>query len=232
MAAGKFVKEPRWYNDGVVFLKENQKEDGSWSWQDTHTSADTAFAILFLLRSTKKSIQKTIDETGDGTLVGNDTLPSDIRNLRVRNGRIVGKPKDGEPDELLAILEDPEHPDFEYTVDFPADFQWSDDPQERSQQLARMRRLVRVESYEARQVAVRMLARSHDLDSVPVLIYALATDPDKRVVLEARDGLRFISRKFWGYGLSDEYTVAEKLGAVDAWKEWYRSIRPGAEFMN
>lgn len=232
MAAGKFAKEPRWYNDGVVYLKESQKENGSWSSQDQHTVVDTAFAILFLLRSTKKSIQKAIDETGDGLLVGNEGLPPDIRNLRIRHGRIVGTPKDGAPDELLAILENPEHPDFEYTVDFPADFQWSDDPAERAKQLARMRRLARVESYEARSVAVKMLARSRDLDSVPVLIYVLATDPDTNVAREARDGLRFISRKFAGFGLADDPTAAEKIGAVDAWKKWYRSIRPGAEFMN
>jgi hypothetical protein len=231
-AMGNSPREPRWYNDGVVYLREQQKEDGSWSWQGQNTSCDTAFAILFLLRSTKKSIQATIQDTGDGMLVGGQDLPSDIRNLRIRNDRIMGKPKDGAPDELLAILEDPEHPDFEYTVDFPADFEWSDEPEERARQLARMRRLVRVESYEARSVAVRMLARSRDLDSVPVLIYAMATDPDRGVTLEARNGLRFISRKFSGFDLSDEYTDAEKLGAVDSWKKWYRSIRPGAEFMN
>jgi hypothetical protein len=63
------------------------------------------------------------------------------------------------------------------------------------------------------------------LEYVPALLYAM-TDPDNRVVREARDGLRFISRRFDGYGLKDNFTDRERYDAVDMWKQWYRSVQP------
>ncbi len=64
---------------------------------------------------------------------------------------------------------------------------------------------------------------------MPTLIYALG-DPDPRVVLEARDGLQFISRQFDGYGPPSQFTDEQRFEAVDAWKNWYRALRPGAVF--
>ncbi len=224
---GKFADAPGWYNDGVKFLKGAQREDGSWF--DRYAEVDTAFAILFLLRSTKKAIEKTVSDVGHGTLLGGQGLPADVRQLQVRGGRIVGPAKQGQADELLTILEDPEHPDFAYAVDFPADFKLSEQPPERARQLAQLRRLAQVESYEARKAAVQLLARSRDMDSVPVLIDALS-DPDWRVAKEARDGLRFVSRRFSGIGPPDQATPAETSRAIEDWKKWYLSVRPGTEF--
>ena len=69
------------------------------------------------------------------------------------------------------------------------------------------------------------LGRTGDLDYVPSLLYAL-TDPDRRVVLEARNGLRFISRNFEGFGPPDDFTEQQRYEAADAWKKWYQSLRP------
>jgi len=66
---------------------------------------------------------------------------------------------------------------------------------------------------------------------VPDLIFALS-DPDWRVVKEARDGLRFISRRFEGFALPDRPSDDQKLRAVASWKSWYLSVRPGAEFVH
>ena len=85
------------------------------------------------------------------------------------------------------------------------------------------------ESPEARAAAVRALGASGDMENVPTLIFAL-TDPDAQIVLEARDGLRRISRKFSGFGLPDEPTPVQRDEAVKKWKAWYRTIRPDAEF--
>jgi hypothetical protein len=71
------------------------------------------------------------------------------------------------------------------------------------------------------------LGRTGDLDYVPSLLYAL-TDPDAQVVLEARDGLQFISRNFDGFGPPNDFTEQQRYEALDAWKEWYQSIRPSA----
>ncbi len=78
-----------------------------------------------------------------------------------------------------------------------------------------------------RLLAVRALGRTGNLDYVPTLLYAL-TDPDRRVVLEARNELRFISRNFDGLGPPDDFTEQQRYAAIDAWKKWYRSIRPSA----
>jgi len=91
----------------------------------------------------------------------------------------------------------------------------------------RLQQLVRGGDPEVRLLAVRALGRSGNLDYVPTLIYALS-DPDARVVLEARDGLQFISRRFEGFGPPNDFTEQQRFEAVDAWKRWYRSLRPGA----
>ena len=80
---------------------------------------------------------------------------------------------------------------------------------------------------EVRLLAVRALGRTGNLDYVPSLLYAL-TDPDRRVVLEARDGLRFINRSFQGYGPPDDFNEQQRFDAIDAWKNWYKSLRPSA----
>jgi hypothetical protein len=50
-------QSPRWYDDGVRFLLKTQAENGSWS-GDVRLPIDTVFSELFLVRSTKKSIEK------------------------------------------------------------------------------------------------------------------------------------------------------------------------------
>ena len=62
---------------------------------------------------------------------------------------------------------------------------------------------------------------------MPTLIYAL-TDPDPKIVLEARDGLQFVSRRFDGFGPPNHFTEDQRFEAVDAWKRWYRTLRPDA----
>jgi hypothetical protein len=65
------------------------------------------------------------------------------------------------------------------------------------------------------------------VNHAPILIFAL-TDPDKRVVREARDGLRSISRNFEGFGPPDNFDKDEQGRAVERWKAWYQTIRPDA----
>ena len=68
------------------------------------------------------------------------------------------------------------------------------------EQARRLQQIVKSGDAAGRILAVRALAKMRNLDYAPSLIYAL-TDPDRRVVREARDGLRYLSRRFQGFGL-------------------------------
>ncbi|MDA0658389.1 MAG: hypothetical protein O2931_11850 [Planctomycetota bacterium] len=232
IAEGKYEASPKWYNLGVKFLRETQQSNGSWDGKtvavghDTALSVNTAFAVLFLQRNT----QKALEPLRAGRLTGGRGLPKNLQEARVFDGKIQGRQFEGTMNELLAALDDP---NFDKAVhaggshDLPP---LSDDPSERKQQLERLRRMVAHDRHALRLAAVQMLARSKTLDEVPYLIYAL-TDPDTGVMLAAQEGLQTISRKTRGFQLPEQPTRADVLKLADAWKAWYRSLRPNATFL-
>ncbi|MCR9120275.1 MAG: HEAT repeat domain-containing protein, partial [bacterium] len=125
------------------------------------------------------------------------------------------------------MLEDPGDEDARLIESFPELVQVESDPVAYAKHVAQLRRMANHESYAVRMVAVRTLGRARDLDNAPTLIFAL-TDPDWRVVKEARNGLRFVSRKIDGFGLNEASTGVERESIIRQWKDWYRQIRPNA----
>lgn len=236
---GTEVPEPQWYNDGVEYLKRTQNRDGSWKTKESHGSGppiDTAFAILFLTRSSKPPGPEVL--LHEGTLNGHHKLPEDLTNVRLKDGKVVAPQMIREMDEWLRLLEDAEDKDFDPDAlpISPPD----DKLTVRTRQLERLRKLVSNDDYRVRRAAVKTLASARELDNVPILIYAL-TDGDSQVPIYARDGLRFVSRKFRGFGMPDliikgekvvQPTPDQKLAAAAAWKKWYLSIRPNAELLD
>lgn len=217
---GAYDEEPGWYNDGYQHLRETQLPEGGWQ-GGCGLAADTSFAILFLLRSTQKSVHGTF---GEGTLLGGRGLPANVARAKMRGGRIVVEQVKTHVDELLTMLDDPDEGLLDELARDPANLV-VENVDEKSAR--RLQQLVRGGGPEVRLLAVRALARTGDLDYVPSLIYAL-TDPDRRIVLEARDGLQFMSRRFEGFGPPDDFTEQQRYEAVNAWKEWYATLRPGA----
>lgn len=232
IARGHQEKEPDWYNAGVEALKSYQSSDGGWAHKPTdaaHGSAQiaTSFSILFLVRSTKKAI----GEMSEGLLAGGYELPKDTTDIRVEGTQIKGKPVATAVTDLLSLLEDEDANSLE-TGSIPEDLKLADDPEQRKQQLSRLERLARgSESYKARRVAVRLLAQSDELKVVPALVYALS-DPDSVVKRYARDGLRFISRRFVGFGTPDAPSDREVQQAIQAWRKWYNELDPGYVFLD
>mgnify|MGYP002388879291 CR=1 FL=1 len=228
---GKVVAEPDWYNDGVEFLQKTQAEDGSWNSAGAHASGPpvhTAFAVLFLTRSSQKSIKKaTVDE---GILVGGMGLPKDLTNARIQDGQVITPQMVRDVDDLLELLNSTENKEFD-AKSLPGGLSLDADLTKRTSQLERLRAMVSNENFEARLAAVKTLAKSRELDNVPALIYALS-DPDWRVVEAARDGLCFISRKFQGYGPPPQPTEQQVQAARDKWKEWYLAIRPDGQLLD
>ena len=217
---GNIVEEPEWYNEGFKRLKATQTTDGSWS-DNSGSACATAFSVLFLLRSTQKSIEASL---GEGTLVGGRGLPSDLSKLRLRGGKLIVDQKPTEADQLLGMLDESNSDALDDLLDNPAALTVTNvDPGD----ARRLQQVVKSGPAAARLLAVRALAKLRSVDYAPTLIFAL-TDPDKRVVREARDGLRSISRNFEGYGPSDNFDEAEQDAAVARWKEWYQTVRPDA----
>jgi len=218
--------EPKWYNDGVRFLKESQAQDGSWTSPSGRVPA-TAFAALFLLRSTKKSIEHK-RSLGDGTLIVGRGLPRHLAGLTVLRGNVVAKPQLASLDKVLASLDDATSPQYAEALEVLGELPSDEAADLVAKHLKMLKELAGAASAEARLAAVRALGKQRNLDYVPTLIYAL-TDPDPVIVREARNGLRRISRKFRGFGLPDEPTELERHAAKRNWQAWYRAIRPDAE---
>ena len=60
-----------WYEKGRSFIRSSQRPDGSWHYSLLTDEMNTVWAILFLTKSTAKSIQRiTVKKLGAGTLLG------------------------------------------------------------------------------------------------------------------------------------------------------------------
>jgi hypothetical protein len=219
-------KEPKWYNDGVEFLIRTQTVEGSWSSQ-AGVVPDTAFSVLFLLRSTRKSIEKAYS-FGHGTLIGGRGLPKETDLVEVRAGQIVASPLLGPAEGLLAALDDPKNKDRDAALQLLAELPAPDTELLLAKHGEKIRELVNHKSPEARLAAVIALGKTRDLDHVPLLIYAL-TDPDAEIVRAAHESLLRIARNPTAVGFPEELNDTERHRLIDDWKAWYRAIRPAAD---
>ncbi len=217
---GQWQDDPKWYDDGVEFLQSHKAPNGGWSGY-CGSSVDTSFAVLFLLRSTQKSIQAKL---GEGLLLSGRGLPTNLARVRMRRGQIVVQQVQTQVDTFLALVDDDDLSRIDELADDPSQLLVAKVDANTARQL---QQLVRGGQPEVRRLAVRALARTGNLDYVPSLIYALS-DPDRRIVVEARNGLRFISRRFAGFGLPNDFTEKQRFEAISAWKEWYLALRPDA----
>jgi len=223
-------RSPRWYDDMVRFLKQTQTASGSWEGYDG-TAVCTSFAVLALVRSAKKTIATVVARLGDGVLLGGLGLPKSTADLQEKEGKIVESETSGTVEELLTTIEKGNVPELKRLAESPSQWKLDRDVTKRAGEITRLRAIVAAGGFESRLLAVRALGRVRELDNVPVLIYALS-DPDMRVVREADKGLRFISRKLEGVGLPDEPKPEQARAAMAAWKTWFQSIRPNAEFLD
>jgi len=219
-----------WYDAGVESLMKLQDPSGAWAVTDASYNSppvSTAFAILFLMRST----QKAIATASQGTVAGGFGLPEDTSKIVVSGTQIKGEPVAAAVTDLLSLLEESGGDQFDQQS-LPENLQLETDPRRRRQQLDRLERLVRgSQSWQARRVAAKLLGTSDDLAVVPALIYALS-DPDAVVRRSAVDGLQFISRRFIGFELPEKPDSQEIRQAQQQWRQWYQTIYPGYVFLD
>lgn len=214
-----------WFEEGRRFIQGTQQASGGWN--SAHGEVpNSVWAILFLTRSTAKSIRKVeVKRLGAGTLLGGRGLPKDLSNLTVAGGRVVSRPLSGAVEGMLAVLEDPRTQDADaalaglvarYRVEGGVVLRPLKD---------RFRKMLKDQDPGLRRVAAWGLARTGELEVAPELIGALE-DPDESVVQTAREGLQLLSRKIEGLGPGFPSTPQERLDAAARWRAWHDSVRP------
>jgi hypothetical protein len=219
--------DPQWYSDCAEFLLKKQKPNGSWDGDGCGDVPDTAFCVLFLLRSMRTTIAAKHDFDKGVTIVGRG-IPPDTSQLELRNGQVVAKPLMSSADEVLSNLEDPANKDFEKNVELLDGLPSEKLEQLSVQQAEMIRKLVSNKSAKARLAAVKALGKTRNIDNAATLIYALS-DPEIIVAHEAHVALLRISRNPSLVALSENPSDEERRAAIEKWKAWYRTFRPGAE---
>ena len=222
-----------WYQDGCDYLLTMQMTEGGWNMDQAGDAADTCFALMFMVKATEKTIKKTPraprkQKLGGGVLVGARGLPDDLSKLQV--GQVGPKPRKvkGAVDELLGELEKLDPTQIEAVQEAIVDTVVSEDPEALVGQQERLQNLSRDRRVEVRRTATWALGRTNNLASIPYLLERLE-DVDLSVIIEARNALRFMTRKPNFLELSETPTP-EELGAVSREaRKWYLSVRPYSE---
>ena len=215
-----------WFEKGRTFLRSSQKPDGAWHYSLQTDEMNTAWAVLFLTKSTAKSIKRVVNrKLGAGTLVGGRELPKDLTSMTVAGGKIMTRPMNGAVEGMLAVLEDPRAQSADTAVAGIIERYHREGPEVLRPFKDRFFKLLTDRDPGVRQVAAWALSRTGDLDVVPALIDALV-DSEENVVIAARLGLQLLSRKIDGLGPPSPSTPEERLEASKKWRAWYDSIRP------
>jgi len=223
---GRLDDESDWYDDGAAFLLKAQEVDGHWASTKRGCGdvCDTCFASLFLLRSMYKKL-RGLNRLGSGLLVGGRGLPAGEGDLQMRKGTVKRKPLSGPAEELLGIVGNPYDPEFQAAIDGLEEQSLAGDDDHLNDIQKRLRDLLSHDkSPQQRAAALKLLARTHDLQQVPLLIEAL-NDRDESVFWAANDALRFISRKFDGATFSNDSTFeATRKRSLTFWRRWFDSL--------
>lgn len=214
-----------WFEQGRRFIYSSQRNDGAWD--SAHGDVpNTVWAILFITKSTAKSIKKLeVKRLGAGTLLGGRGLPKDLSSMTIAGGRVVSRPMNGAVEGMLAVLEDPRADNADSALGGLVQRYRSEGPGVLAPHKDRFRKLLTDRDPGSRRVAAWALARTGDLSVAPSLIDAL-TDGDEGVVTLAREGLQLLSRKIVGPGPPVPSTPEQRAEAAKQWREWYAAIRP------
>lgn len=215
-----------WFEQGKSLINATQSGSGSWNDGTYGEVANTAWAMLFLTRSTAKSIRRiNIRKLGAGTLLGGRGLPKDLNTLTVAGGRVVSRPMSGAVEGMLAVLEDPRAENAEAAVSGLYDRYMVEGAKALIPHKARFLKMRKDRDPGIRRVAVWALGHTGELDVAPLLIESIE-DPDEEVVRTAAVGLQILSRKLDGLGPPTPSTPVQRHAAAESWRQWYLTIRP------
>lgn len=211
-----------WYDQIASDLLAKQAADGSWTAGEGKVPA-TGFAVLVLLRSTRKII--AVESLGAGVLVGGRGLPAGQGAIELRGGQAAAPRLTGPAGDVLAALEDPRNP--HYLGALAALETLPVEPGQPLEPTLRDRLTTLADSGDpkAQAAALATLARTRQLDYVPLLIEALSSaDPD--VAVAALEGLRFVARRLGPRQLPGFASEADRQREIFFWRNWYSTVRP------
>lgn len=225
-ALGK-AESNAWYDTGVDYLLKSQTLDGLWTSPEGSVAA-TGFAALFLMRATKKNLERRLT-IGSGTLIGGRGLPLTpvaAAGQPSATNSTPSKSGTARPGDDLANLEkrlaDPQFLASLSKLDTqspPADAPPLSELQKQLIELARG------DDPQAQAAALTALGRTGDLDHVPLLIEAIA-DARPTIHQAAVDALRYLARRPEEIGKPLPADAATRSVEVKRWTEWLRLIRP------
>jgi hypothetical protein len=218
-----------WYAEGATHLLGVQSPGGTWS-DGCGEFPATALGILFLSKATAKMVarkERAPPERrfGGGLLVGGRGLPEDLNAVQADQGGVRVRKLKGPVDELLAELEKAESRQVESAQSALVESIATENPEALIGQGDRLLKLARDRRSEVRRTAFWALGRTNDLRVVPTLIAGL-NDSDLDCMVEARNALRYISKKLDVREPPDDATSDQRLAAIALWKKWYLTVRP------
>ena len=214
-------EEPKWYSDGYELSASRNSGKTGVGRADAAGASTPRLPFCSCCARRRRAFTPRSAKVRSSVDAG---MPTNVARARLRGNQIVVEQVQTKVEEMLSMIDDSDQSRLDELARDPTNL-IVDKVDETSAR--RLQQLVRGGEPEVRLLAVRALGRTGNLDYVPTLIFAL-TDPDREVVLEARDALEFVSRRFDGFGPPDGFTDKQRFDAVDAWKNWYRSLRPGA----
>jgi hypothetical protein len=201
-----------WYAEGAKRLFARQQKNGSWSGGHDDV-VDTCFAVLFLVRSTKYTMEQIAEhKLSRGVL--EPVNGARLKQLGLGAAGVAGSTPwlDPIPEVVKSRV-----PRWVAQIGSAAVTAWWN-----------LDRGYRTQNSPQIMWALRALAQTHDLRVTPLLIDAMYYDDDADVQFAARDALMLISRRIAGRytGSSDADWEAE----ISRWIAWYRHVRPQADF--
>ena len=212
-----------WYREGVQQLRAEELKAGGWfrrvdpGGQAVHT----AFALLFLVRATHQGeFASRGHRLKSGTLIAGRGLPEDLRALAVKRGKLIRPELVIKMDQLLDLIMNGKGLNVvEVDMELESD----------KDTMVALIRLVDSGDPLQRQQALWSLGQLGNIEAAPIMIEALA-DRNLSVVRQARDSLRLISRKPYGFGLKELGQVTDIRQAIVKWESWYHTVRKYDEF--
>jgi hypothetical protein len=220
---GRTDPNPPWYQNVAAALVRSQRPDGSWKHSEGEIPA-TAFALLTLLRSTQKVLERQ-HLYGAGTLISGRGLPGGTDAIEVRRGKAVARPLTGPAEELFGKLDNVNSPEFDRALGALDDLVREADAARLSPVAKQLRALASGGPAAAKASVLRALAKTRNFDDVPLLIEALDS-PEDEVFRAADEGLRFMSRRMTLPRLPQELSTADRAVIARRWREWYQLIFP------